>query len=235
MKVVYTGIESSGKSLLLARKALELVERNSAWFDKTNIKRPILTNLLFSQDFENYATSRNVPIKYWTNLEDIIYETECDVFIDELVKFFDSRQWLNLSLDSKHWLTQGAKTGIHVYATSQDFSQVEKQFRLLCSQVFVVTKIIGSPRPMKSAPSVNFVWGLCSVRRVDPKSFNGDSTTMKSLDFIPSFFFISKDDTSIFNTNAKVIPTNPPVKRLREQKIEYMKDGQIIKTGVTYI
>lgn len=235
MKVVYTGIESSGKSLLLARKAKELVERNSRWFKKTGIERPIYSNLIFSADFEIYAFSQNVPIYYWNNLEDIIYKTECDVFIDELIKFFDSRQWLNLSLDSKHWLTQGAKTGIHVYATSQDFSQVEKQFRLLCNEVYVVSKLIGSPRPMKTAPPVKYVWGVISVRQVDSRSFSGDSASMVSVSVIPSFFFISREDTSIFDTNAKVVPTNPPVKRLREQQVEYLRDGQIIKTGVTYI
>jgi len=235
MKVVYTGIESSGKSLLLARQAKRLVKRNSKWFNITGIKRPIRSNMLFSKEFEQYAESKNVPIIYWQNLEDIIYEQECDVFIDELLKYFDARLWANLSLDSKHWLSQGAKTGIHVYATSQDFSQVEKQFRILCSEVYVVTKLFGSRRPMKTSPPVKFIWGLCIMKAVDPRSFKGDNASMEQVSFFPSPFFILKEDTQIFDTNAKIVPSNLPVKRLRKQTIEYIENGEVVKTGFKFV
>lgn len=228
MKKVYTGIESSGKSLLLAREAKRLVKRNSKWYKTTKVKRPILSNMKFSQNFVAYAESMNVPIEYWHNLEEIIYRTECDVFIDELIKYFDSRLWQNLTLDAKHWLSQGAKTGIHVYATSQDFSQVEKQFRILCNEVYLVNKLFGSRRPMKTAPPVRHVWGLCMTRPVDPRSFKGDNATMEMISIIPSFFFISKEDTIIFDTNAKVIPSRLPVKRKRKQVIEFVDDDGIV-------
>jgi len=226
MKIVYTGLESSGKSLLLAREAKRLVRRNAVWYDKTGIMRPILSNMRFSEGFTEYARINNVPIEYWNNLEDIIYRTECDVFIDELLKYFDARLWQALSLDSKHWLSQGAKSGVHVYATSQDFSQVEKQFRILCNKVYVVRKIIGSPRPMKTAPIVKHVWGLCSKRGVDPRSFRGDNASMENTELIPSFFMILREDTSIFDTNAKVVPSELPVKRKRQQVVQFIeKDG----------
>jgi len=225
-KVVFTGIESSGKSLLLAKVGRELVIRNSKWFYVTGIVRPIRSNLRFSPEFEEFARAKNVPIFYWTNLEEVIYETECDVIMDELLKYFDARLWVNLTLDAKHWLTQGAKTGVRVYATSQDFSQVEKQFRLLCNRVFVVKKLIGSPRPMKTAPPVKHIWGLCSIREVIPSTFTGDNVSMESKDFFPDFFFIRQEDTSIFNTNAKVVPSELPVKRMRQQRVQFIeRDG----------
>jgi len=235
MKTVYTGIESSGKSLLLARKAVEIVNRNAKWFKTTGVQRPIRSNMQFSPQFELYAYNKNVPIFYFSNLEEIIYEQECDVFMDELLKYFDARLWANLSLDAKHWLTQGAKTGVHVYASAQDFSQIEKQFRLLCNHVFVVSKIMGSPRPMKTAPVVKTVWGVCSVRAVSPRSFTGDSATMETLDIIPTFFFISKADCNIFDTNAKVVPSNMPVLRKRKQIIEYLDKGQVVKETFRYV
>lgn len=235
MKIVYTGIESSGKSLLLAREAKRLVKRNSKWASITGIPRPILSNLRFSNEFFEYAGSKNVPIVYWDNLEEIIYKTECDVFIDELLKYFDARLWVNLSLDAKHWLSQGAKTGIHVYATCQDFSQVEKQFRILCTEVWVVNKFIGSRRPMKTAPPVNFIWGLCFMRSVNPRSFTGDNTTMETIGILPTPFLIMKEDTCIFDTNAKVVPTNLPVKRKRKQIIEYIENGAIVKETFQWV
>lgn len=228
MKVVYTGIESSGKSLLLARKAKELVKRNHKWFLKTGIERPIWSNMTFSLEFYNWSLSLNVPIYYWKNLDEIVYITECDVIIDEIIKYFDARNWLNLTLDAKHWLTQGAKSGVHVYGSAQDFSQVEKSFRLLCNEVYVVHKIIGSRRPMKSAPPVKRVWGLCFVRNVNPKSFKGDSVNMETVG-IPSIFLIQKEDTVVFDTNAKVIPSELSPKKKRRRKVLYMDGSDIVK------
>lgn len=203
MKMIYVGKESSGKSLQLAKKAKELVERNSRWYSTTRVMRPIVTNSPFSDDFVAYAKSRNVPIENWQNLEDIIYRGECDVIIDEIIKYFDARNWSDLSIDSKHWLTQGAKSGVHVYGACQDFSQVEKQFRLLCTDVFHVIKVMGSPRPMKTRPPVKTIWGLCMLRNVDPASFKTDTPSMVNKSW-PSFFFIKKEDTDIFDTSLKI-------------------------------
>lgn len=228
MKVVYTGIESSGKSLMLARKAVEIVYRNSKWYKQTGIVRPIRSNMTFSNSFHNLAESLNVPIYYYRNLDEIIYEQECDVFIDEILKYFDARNWANLTIDAKHWLTQGAKTGVHVYGSAQDFSQVEKSFRILCNQVYVVTKIIGSRRPMKTSPPVKRVWGVCFIRAVDPKTFKGDSVNMETIG-LPSLFLIRKSDTEIFDTNAKVIPTDLPPLKKRRRSVLYMEGDDVIE------
>lgn len=214
MKVVYVGKESSGKSLQLAKKAIELVNRNSKWYDKTCVKRPIVTNSPFSIFFVEWAASKNVPIEMWSNLEDIIHRDECDVIIDEIIKYFDARNWSDLSVDSKHWLTQGAKSGVHVYGACQDFSQVEKQFRLLCSEVYHVVKVLGSPRPMKTRPPVNKIWGLCMLRKVNPASFKTDTPSMEAQTW-PSFFFIRKEDTDIFDTSLRIKAGEyPPMKHI---------------------
>lgn len=206
MKTIYTGIESSGKSLMLARICQDIVKRNSKWYKKTGLQRPIYSNIPFSPHFITYAEENNVPIFLWHNLEDVIYNQECDVIIDEILKYFDSRNWSNLSLDAKHWLTQGAKSGVHVYGSAQDFSQVDKSFRLLVNKLYVITKIIGSARPMKTAPSSKYIWGVCMSRMVKPSSFKGDNNTLELIGF-PSFFMIDKKDCSIFDTNAKIMPS----------------------------
>jgi len=218
MKIIYVGKESSGKSLMLAKRACDLVARNSRWFEKTNIKRPIYTNSPFSLEFVKWAETQNVPIINWTDLSDIIEISEADIFIDEIIKYFDARNWLNLSLESKHWLTQGAKSGVHVYGACQDFSQVEKQFRLLCNEVYQVIKIIGSPRPMKTRPPVTRVWGICMLRQVNPSTFKGDITTMETMGW-PSFFTIRKHDTDIFDTSLRIRSGKLPPKYLRKQDV----------------
>lgn len=235
MKVVYTGIESSGKSLQLAKKARSLVVRNAKWFKKTGVPRPIRSNMMFSEEFFEWAKSKNVPIYYWHNLDEIIYETECDVIMDEVLKYFDATQWINITMDAKHWLSQGAKTGVHVYASAQDFSQVAKSFRLLCSEVWVVEKIIGSRRPMLTAPKPWGVWGLCVMRSVDPTSFKGDNATMDDISLFPHFFTIKKEDVNVFFTNQKIVPSNLPVLRKRKQEIEYLDRGEVVKRSEHFV
>ena len=56
MKVIFSGLESSGKSLRLAMIAGWLVERNSKWYQLTGIKRPILSNLYFSRYYRDWET-----------------------------------------------------------------------------------------------------------------------------------------------------------------------------------
>jgi len=232
MKLIYVGKESSGKSLMLAKKAHDLVDRNSKWFEKTGIPRPIYTNSPFAGEFVDYASSVNVPIKNWTDLNDILGIEEADIFIDEIIKYFDARNWTNLSLEAKHWLTQGAKSGIHVYGACQDFSQVEKQFRLLCNEVYQIIKVIGSPRPMKTRPQVKRVWGICMIRQINPSSFKGDTTTMESIGW-PSFFTIRREDTDIFDTSLRIKSSKLPPRYLRSQELYKLNEegeAEYIKT-----
>jgi len=49
MKTIYSGLESSGKSLRLAMVTVDIVERNSKWLKKSGIKRPIYSNLEFTK------------------------------------------------------------------------------------------------------------------------------------------------------------------------------------------
>jgi len=214
MKVIYTGIESSGKSLRLAMQARQIAHRNAKWLKKTGVPRPIFSNLIFSEEFETYVTQTlNIPIQYYTNLEDLVEFNEGDVFIDEVVNYFDARLWADLPRDVRQWLAQGAKSGIQMYGSAQDFSQVDKSFRLLVNEVYNVSKIIGSPRPMKTRPPVKRIWGLCMMRQVDPMSFNGDSSTMKTSG-IPNFFLIQKEDCVIFDTSRKIKQSKfPPLKK----------------------
>lgn len=181
--------------------------------------------MALSQSFLDKAKEYGIPIRFWKNLDDIVYQTECDVFIDELLKYFDARRWADLGIDAKHWLSQGAKSGVNVYASAQDFSQVDKSFRLLVNEVFHITKIIGSRRPMKTAPPVKFVWGLCWVREVDPRSFKGDSVTMETMG-LPSIFPIQQSDCDIFDTNAKVIPSDLPKLKHEVRYCEHYGKGE---------
>lgn len=234
MKVVYTGLESSGKSLMLSRMAEKIRKRNIGWL-KTRTKldldpnpRTMAFNQPMSDRYINLVETNGLKYKEFISFHEIETDTDTDFFIDELLKFFPSRGTDPLPYHVMEWLTQGAKSGNHIYASSQDFSQVHKQFRLLTNKVYSVRKVIGSPRPIKSMPPVTSIWGLCTRTSLKPSSFKGETATMES-EFIPIPFLILKSDAMRYDTLYKVPKASLPDLKVRRQRI-YAEDdkGEII-------
>ena len=231
-KIIYTGIESSGKSLMLSKKAEEVRQRNVRWFKITKLKRTMCFNTPMSEQFKKLIIDSNIEYKEFRNLDEILYLEEADIFIDEVIKYFPASGSTSLTNEQLHFITQGAKSGIHLWGASQDFSQVHKQFRLLVNEVYIIKKIIGSRRPMKTAPPVNTVWGLCTKQKVSPLSFKGDSSSMEEVEGGLSLFFIRREDIQRFDTSFKVPLTTLPIKKIRRQVEKCEEDGF---TRVRYI
>lgn len=211
MKIVYTGLESSGKSLALAMRAERVLKRNIKWREKSGIARPIVSNMAFSQPFIEKAKAGGIDVFIWEDLDDLISRKDCDVFIDELGTYFDSRSWASLSLDVRRWIAQGAKSGVEIYAAAQDFSQVDISFRRLTNEVFHIIKLLGSPRPSATRPPVKFIWGVCVQWELDPRSFKAEQAEMKLAWMFPSVFFIQKYFTSLFDTTQFLKRSKPSV------------------------
>jgi len=208
MKIIYSGLESSGKSLRLAIEAERLVYRNNNYFKKNKKERPIYSNMKFSEQFELWAKNSNVPIRYWHNLDKLILIENADVLMDEVGNYFDARGWAELNLDVRRWLTQGAKSGVEIYGTAQDFAQVDKAFRRLVNRLYHIRKVLGSGRPSATRPPIKRIWGLCLQRELDPTGYDEDKFKVKSI--IPGFFFIKRRFCSIFDTNQKIVRSSPP-------------------------
>jgi len=205
MKKIYSGFESSGKSLMLAEESKLLVERN-AKLAKTGLKvRPLLSNMPYTPTFEVYAKALGVPIVYWKSLDQIKDYIEADIICDEVGKFFDSRFWEKLSLDIRTWLSEGAKQGIHWYGGAQDFAQVDKSFRRLVQKgdLIHVTKIIGNRRPSATFPPVKYIWGVMLLQSLDPQGYNEDKKKFEG-GGLPKFRFIRREFCEIFYTNKKI-------------------------------
>lgn len=209
MKIIYSGLESSGKSYKLAEMSANLVERNSRWLEKSGIQRTIASNMKYSDEFVEYAESRGVKIIYWENLDDLIKIENADVICDEVGNYFDSRMWADLSLDVRRWLTQGAKTGIEFYGSAQDFAQIDKAFRRLVNNLFHITKIVGSRRPSATQPPVKRIWGLCSMRELSPQEYNEDKKSFDRTAIFPSFFLLERTYCEVFDTNQKIARSKP--------------------------
>jgi len=218
-KVIYMGLESSGKSLKLSMVAVELAYRNAKWQSQTGVKRPIYSNLHFTESFFSHVTQElGVPILYWRNLDELIRVSNADVLCDEIGTYFDSRLWTDLSLDVRRWLSQAAKSGVEMYGTAQDFAQVDKAFRRLVNELYEITKVIGSPRPSATRPPVTRIWGVCAVRPVNPRSYAEDAK--QYLGFFPSFFTIQRKYCDIFDTTQKIQRSEYPALRHEARRCE---------------
>lgn len=199
MKVIYSGLESSGKSLRLAQLTTDIAHRNGKWKKETNVARPIISNLLFSEDFKAYVENElGIPIIYWKNLTELIEYDNCDIIIDEVGTYFDSRMWSDLPLDVRRWLTQGAKRGVEIYGTAQDFAQVDLAFRRLVNHLYHITKLVGSRRPSPTKPPVKYIWGICSMRELNPREYKEDKKSFDKTNIFPSFFTI-KNNTARYS------------------------------------
>lgn len=222
MKVIFSGLESSGKSLALAEEVDSIISRNGRWFKKTNVKRPIVSNLKFSVHVEERASDLNVPILYWENLEELVQYADCDVIIDEIGNYFDSRKWADLPISIRKWLSQGAKTGIEMYGTAQDFAQVDKAFRRLTTDLYHITKIMGSRRPTPTKPPVRSIWGVCMKQTLNPRAYKEDDQKFDTSGF-PWFFFIRKKYCDMYDTRQKIEVGNLPPLRHVVQYCEHFE------------
>ena len=62
MITVYTGIPGSGKSLKMAKVLIDILYRNKKWFEKTGIRRFVVSNLKLANDVE---LEFDGFVKYW--------------------------------------------------------------------------------------------------------------------------------------------------------------------------
>jgi len=219
MKTIFAGLEDSGKSLQLAMTVTELVERNAKWLAITGKPREIVSNLEFKDEFLNWATiEKGVPVRYWKDLAELPELTECDLIVDEVGTYFDSRSFKDLPLEIRLWLAQASKLGVDIYGSAQDFAQVDISFRRLTNQLYHITKLAGSHRPSATRPPVKRIWGICTVRELDPVAYDEDSKKFSNKGMFPSFFFIQKKYTDIFDTQKRIAKSAPPPYKHIERK-----------------
>jgi len=208
-KTIFSGLEDSGKSYQLAYTAGWLVERNAKWLKITGVPRPVISNLEFQPWFEQYAEQLGIPIRYWRDLEELPAISNADLIIDEVGAYFDSRTFKDLPLDVRLWLAQASKLGVDIYGSAQDFAQVDLAFRRLTGELLHITKLMGSPRPALTRPPVKRVWGLCTIRALNPMGYDEQKKEFKSSG-LPRFFVIRREHCNIFDTTKRIAKSKPP-------------------------
>ena len=216
-KIIFDGQEGSGKTLRMARYAVLALNANAHYYKKTGVPRPLYSNFQFSRAFEDRARAFGIPIHYWKNLDELVGLDGCDIFIDEIGTYFDSRLWTDLPLSVRRWIAQCDKSGVNMYGTAQDFAQIDKSFRRLVKRLYRVRKLLGSPRPHPTYPPVKRPWGLFNMIPLDPKGYTEDEPKLEGgfFSWLFGFFRLHRRDYSVFDTNAKVDESAPmPLKHV---------------------
>lgn len=241
---IIEGQPGQGKSLYTARIVRKLVLRNKKLFEKYGIVRYIFSNLIFSPEFEEFATitrrteqddsswlTEKIPlVKYWLTVDEVSKLYDCDLIWDEIATELDARSFTSLSDEVKRFLSQYDKRGVEIYANTQDYSIVDLRARMFVTRVATMSKILGSRRPSATKPPITKVWGLVLVR--DLAEWKASDPSKKVYEYIPSFFLIDKEDVQIYDTRQTITATALPVKKLRIQTLHCEEDGYTKKTYV---
>lgn len=199
------GAPGQGKSLYTARTARRLLLRNVRWELLGNPRRKLWSNLKFSEEFEKEFEGY---ISYWSDSSQLVKLRDCDILWDEIATELDARNWPNLSIEMKRFLSQYRKRGIDIYGNTQDFSMVDQRARLMISNVRSLTKIIGSRDISTTKPKPKFIWGLVMIR--DVQNFRETDPEKKKYDVFPSFMLITKELVSIYDTRQDIALGKPP-------------------------
>jgi len=232
MKTVYIGKEGSGKTLMMGADAKWIVDRNSRLFEKTGLIRPIRSNIAFSESFIRYAKEKNVDILSWRNIEELETFAECDLFIDEVGAYFDSRTFDLLPLSTRLWLAQAQKLGVDIWGGAQDWGQIDVSFRRLVKRLYELKKVAGTRRPSKTFPAGKHPWALIFAWRVAPLA-SSDSADLRTLSLLPEFHFAGRRSFARFDTNARVPDTAPPPLK-KVVRHWYDEEGKIGYTRTVY-
>jgi len=214
---ITSGITGQGKSLYLAKKALELLERNKTWSKKGYASRKVASNLTLNAEI---TSEYKDFIHYWTDPIQLVTMHDVDILWDEIATHLDSQQWQNLPLEIKIFLRQHRKRGIDIYGTTQRFKDVDNTMRSLVDDLYVATKIIGSGNPSTTKPPVKRVWGFSLLRQVDKKSFDSDELkTTGVFDWL--IIYISKKLVSTFDTRQDIkMGQYPPLKHIERNCVD---------------
>lgn len=148
---ILTGRPRHGKTMELARISVKKLKRKERLFSnlKFNLGVGALKNFDESivGDWKN-KEDRNNPEKlifYWTNLHELEHFEKGNVIMDEAQRYFNTRQWSQLSTETEIKLQQHGKDDLNIYGTTQHYTRIDISLRLLVEVWYDIETIFGSP------------------------------------------------------------------------------------------
>lgn len=242
MAIGWTGSQSAGKSQLMAVHAVEeVLLRNIKWkeerekLDLPFIPRTMAFDSPMAQHVIDLIESHGFKYIHFTTLTEILPLVEVDVFIHEIVRWFPARGSDPLVPEQAEFLSQADKEGVFIYFCCQDYSQVHKGFRIHVSHLYLVVKMMGSERPVRSAPPVKRIWGLVLYWDLDPKTFQSDNTDIQRDSWWPHFYYINREDTQLYDTSYRVRGNQPSIYWVPQTNIYLSEHGEVLRKETKYI
>lgn len=218
------GLPGAGKTQLTVHWLRKVLRRNKKWRSRTKtrlcpegITRKVYVN--FDLKPKYLERWKDFIVRY-EDPEELTKIEDADIFIDEVARYFDGRDWEKLSFDLRAFLQEHDKVGCDIYANTQTPRSVDVAFRRLCERVWRISKIIGSRRPSKTRPPIWIIWGICFIRELEPKSFSkefeDEAYKTRFLGFFPwPFFWLGRARSDWYDTRQKIIPGAMPPLRHR--------------------
>jgi len=195
---VFTGRAGAGKTAILCEKLLFVLRRNENYYKKSGKIRKVWLNFPIN---ELYVKKYSKFLGWWEDVDQLVKLEDCDIFIDELLYYFDAQLWKETTRKVKKFIAIHRHLGIEIYATSQDFAQVDISFRRLTDTLFYLVKLGSSREPSATKPPVRFIWGVSVVYTIPPTDYKEDQKENKT-----SFhwvFFLTRKKTEIYDTRQK--------------------------------
>jgi len=217
---VAEGAPGMGKSLYTAHIVRWLCRRNAKWEQQGHPRRPIWSNLKFSPEFEK---AWDGFIYYWTDPDQLTKLRDCDIIWDEIATELDSRNWMNLSVEMKRFLSQYRKRGIDIYANTQDFSMIDARARLMISRVRTLRKLLGSRDISTTKPPPKRIWGVIMLREV--MNYRVTDPEKKKYEIVPDFMLIQRYLVEMYDTRQDIPVGHPAPLKHSVVLCEHHKDS----------
>jgi len=206
-----------GKSLKTADVVLGLLARNERWRKKTGEVRKVMANLQFAPWVHDRYPGM---LGRWQHIEEVTNFVGVDIVWDEVANQLDARNWANLPSSVPVFLRQHEKRGCDIYATTQNFPNVEVQFRRLVTELYECVKLFGSDRPGPCKPPVTRVWGLIWLWHFDPSTYDSPQPKRTGMGFTTPVW-ITRELVSCYDTLQEIaVGEYPPLQHIERRCLE---------------
>lgn len=205
---LYTGDVGSGKSLYLAMLTYKLISQNKKTYKKYNLKRVVYSNIKFSKSFEDWAGDY---LQYWTGIYEIPKMRHCDLIWDEMTADLDAYEYANIPKEIRRFLAQYRKRGVDIYGIAQKHKHILLRAREYVTNCYKIRKILGSPDPSATRPTIKFIWGLSLKWEI--KNFLDDTEDAKLILGFPVPFLLRRKWIDVYDTTQDIQASDmPPLK-----------------------
>lgn len=200
MITVYTGHPGSCKTTYLASVASNLLAKNQALYNAIGVIRPVYSNIKFSPLFEEKYSA---ILRYYEDIYKLHTFTDCDIIIDELSIYFDAQEWERLPKRVKRYLRLHRHYGVDIYAVAQDFLTIDKTFRRLVKELYLVDRILGTAEPSPYKPPMKRPFVFSAIRSVETNKWELEKEHY-TFQTPTTYRLFTKKDFAIFNTREEL-------------------------------